>query len=588
MPPVLSRDRTRPRPLQGILGMRVLAASLPLTLGATMVSLGLPRLLGSRVDHLLSHGATPAWVLRSCALYLSLALLGALLSRLMRQLPMRLAPRISHRLRTRLFSHLLSLDESQIRRRRIGDLMSRLHGDVNATAEMVAMGGHSLLRATLTLGLAFWTLRGRSPALAGVVALLLPSLMLLGFLLLRSIRNRHAEVQEQLAHLSAWCQESFQGLRVIRGLGLEDTRLGRYRTLTEEFIRLNLRLARVEIPAWPLMHAGFMAGNVLLLWVGGRQVLEGALTLGTLVEFQQVLMVLQWPALSLSWTLTLVFRGRASLARLRELLAEPPQVPDDSPEEEYAPLPPAPIVFENVDIELEGHPVLHNLSFRIEPGEILGITGPTGAGKTQLLHVLLRSQDPSAGRVLLGGRDLRDLPLSRLHHHVRIAAQEPLLFSMTLAENLRLAKPDAEGAELARVLRLAAIDEEVLALPHGLDTPIGERGVNLSGGQRQRCAIARALLSNPDILLLDDALSAVDTATEARLLQHLLPALRGKTVLLVSHRAAALRRCDRVLVLREGRVAELGPPAELARAGGWFAELEERQRLQARLEAPDA
>jgi ATP-binding cassette subfamily B protein len=548
------------------------------------VALHLPRLLGRIVDFLLQTPADRAVLFRSCAVYLAFALLGAVLSKTMRQLPMRLGPRISHTLRTRLYAHLLSLDESQIRRRRVGDLMTRLHSDVNAVSEMISLGGHSLLRAGFTLGIAFWMMFQRSPPMAGVVALLLPLLMLIGFLLLRSIRERHTEVQEHLSHIGAWCQESFNGLRVIRGLGLEPLRTERFEQLNQQYIRMNLRLAKVEIPAWPLMHAGFMLGNVLLLWVGGRRVISGEISLGTLVEFQQVLMVLQWPALSLSWTLTLVFRGRASLLRLRDILAEAPEVADTAPATDEA-LPAAPLRFENVSLDLEGRRLLHDLNLVIPPGQILGITGPTGAGKTLLLQLVQRRHDPSAGRVCLGDSDLRDIPLSRLHAHLRSAAQEPVLFSMSLAENLRLAKPDATAEDLDRVIHLAALDSDLRDLPQGLDTLIGERGVNLSGGQRQRCAIARALLSRPQILLLDDSLSAVDTDTEARLLEALFPALRGSTVLLVSHRASALRRCDRVLVLREGRILESGTPDDLIRAQGWYADLDERQRLQARLEA---
>lgn len=574
----------RLRPLQGTLGVPVLAGSVLLTLGATLVALHLPRLLGRIVDFLLQTPADRAVLFRSCAVYLAFALLGAVLSKTMRQLPMRLGPRISHTLRTRLYAHLLSLDESQIRRRRVGDLMTRLHSDVNAVSEMISLGGHSLLRAGFTLGIAFWMMFQRSPPMAGVVALLLPLLMLIGFLLLRSIRERHTEVQEHLSHIGAWCQESFNGLRVIRGLGLEPLRTERFEQLNQQYIRMNLRLAKVEIPAWPLMHAGFMLGNVLLLWVGGRRVISGEISLGTLVEFQQVLMVLQWPALSLSWTLTLVFRGRASLLRLRDILAEAPEVADTAPATDEA-LPAAPLRFENVSLDLEGRRLLHDLNLVIPPGQILGITGPTGAGKTLLLQLVQRRHDPSAGRVCLGDSDLRDIPLSRLHAHLRSAAQEPVLFSMSLAENLRLAKPDATAEDLDRVIHLAALDSDLRDLPQGLDTLIGERGVNLSGGQRQRCAIARALLSRPQILLLDDSLSAVDTDTEARLLEALFPALRGSTVLLVSHRASALRRCDRVLVLREGRILESGTPDDLIRAQGWYADLDERQRLQARLEA---
>lgn len=575
------------RPIRETLSLPVLLGSIGLTLISTLLALWLPRLLGDMVDALVEEGLEPAVLLRQTAFYLAVALVGALFSKWMRQVPMRWGPRISHRLRGRLHRHLLDLDESQIRRRRVGELMSRLQSDVNAVADMLSLGGHSAIRAFFTLGIAFAFMFRRSAPLALVMSLLLPMMMLIGYGLLRSIRSRHLQVQEQLGALTTYCQESFGGLRVLRGLGLETLRLGRFRDLNTEYITRNLRLSRVEILTWPLIHTGFMLGNVLLLWAGGIRVIEGDISLGMLVEFQQYLMILQWPTLSIAWTLSLVLRGKASLTRLREVMEDLPQVTDaGSPRLDPSPGPSA-LRFENVFLSLEGTPVLRGVSADIPAGGMLGVTGPTGSGKTQLLNLLLRRQHPDAGRILLDGRDIADLPLETLYRVCRIAPQEPVLFSMTLEENLRLAAPEATEEELRRALYLSAMDRDLEQLPKGLDSAIGERGVTLSGGQRQRCAIARALLSDPPMLLLDDSLSAVDSATESMILDRLLPAVRGRTLVLVSHRYAALRHCDRVLVLRDGAVDQWGTPGELLSRPGYFAELAERQRLRARLEVEE-
>jgi len=569
----------------GPAGVGLLLISFILTLIATLFSLALPRYLGQIIDELLENGLPPRHILTMAGVYLGAALVGAVFSKAMRQVPMRLNPRIAHSLRTDLYAHLLRLDDDQVRRHRTGDLMSRLGSDVNAVAEMISLGGHSLLRAAFTLGFAFWIMFARSPSLARIMAVMLPLMILIGYLLLRSIRKRHLGVQEKLGELTTYCQESFQGIRVIKGMGIESLRADAFRGINSAFINRNMALNRVEVPAWPLMHAGFILGNAALLWIGGQQVIRGELSLGVLVEFQQYLMVLQWPTLSLAWTMSLILRGRASLSRLRDVTREQPSLADGEHTDPDADLSSGGIAFENVSLTLDGNPVLCDVNFSTAHGQLLGITGPTGAGKTMLLNLLLRRFDPGRGAVRISGRDVRALPAESLYQFIRIAPQEPVLFSMTLEENLRLAKPDATNAELNEVLRLSALESDLHELPDGLQTRIGERGVTLSGGQRQRCAIARALLGAPELMILDDSLSAVDTATEAVILRRILPFMRQRTGIVVSHRHATLRQCDQVLVLRHGRVEQFGAPADLETRPGYFAEQAERQRLRDELEA---
>jgi ATP-binding cassette subfamily B protein len=574
---------SRLRPVRETLNLPLAVGAVLLTLTATVLALWLPRLLGAMVDNLVSGDFTREVLLRDAAIYIGVALVGALFSKWMRQVPMRWGPQVAHHVRTRVHRHVMKLDEDQVHDLRVGEVMSRLQSDVNSVADMLALGGHCFVRATFTLGFSFTFMFSRSPELALVMSGLLPTIVVIGFVMIRSIRKRHLEVQEQLGILTTYCQESFYGLRILRGLGLDRLRTNTFRGLNQEFIRRSLALSRVEIFAWPLIMTAFVFGNVLLLWAGGRQVIRGEIELGMLVEFQQYLMILQWPTLSIAWALSLVLRGRASLGRLQEVMSVVPRIPEapeGAPEVE-----PGPVCFENVSLTLGGKEVLKDLSFETRPHELLGITGPTGSGKTLLMQLLLRRHDPDQGRVTLGGTDLRDLPLDSLYSYCRIAPQEPVMFSMSLRENLLMAQPDADEAAIQEALRISALDQDLVDLPEGLDSAIGERGVTLSGGQRQRSSIARALLGNPKALLLDDSLSAVDTTTESRILERLLPKARGRMVWLVSHRYAALRHCDRVIVLEEGRITELGPPAELVTQGGYFTELEQRQRLQAELEA---
>jgi len=573
----------RLNPLRETLSLPLAAGAVGLTLIATLLALWLPRLLGDLVDDLVNDTFSRDVLIRDVGLYAAVVLSGALFSRWMRMAPMRWMPFIAHHIRRRLHRHLIQLDENQIHDLRVGEVMSRLQSDVHSVSEMLALGGHCFTRATFTLGFSFYFMFTRSPDLALVMSGLLPTIVLIGFVMIRSIRKRHLRVQEQLGELTTYCQESFYGLRVLRGLGLDRIRTDAFRDLNQEFISRSLKLSRVEIFAWPLIMTAFVFGNVLLLWAGGRQVIRGEIELGMLVEFQQYLMILQWPTLSVAWALSLVLRGRASLERLQEVMSVVPRIPEapeDAPD-----LQPGSFRFENVSLSLGGQQVLKELTFEVKPDELIGITGPTGSGKTLLLQLLLRRHDPDAGRITLNGTDLRDIPLESLFSFCRIAPQEPVMFSMSLRDNLLMAKGDADENEIAEALRVSTLEQDLPDLPDGLEAAIGERGVTLSGGQRQRSSIARAVMGNPKALLLDDSLSAVDTTTESRILERLIPQVRGRMVWMVSHRYAALRHCDRVLVLEEGRITEMGPPKELLQRDGYFADLERRQRLQAELEA---
>ena len=571
-------------PLRAIGRTRLLFV-LMVTVVAVMLSLWVPSLVGDAVDSLTAGTLSGKKLWDTIWMLSAVVLAGTISSKIMRLLPMRIAPLISHNLRKQILEHLLHLDDAQMEKKRVGDLMTRINSDVPAISDMVALGGHSLLRALFSLGFAFTVMFRESRELAFVMLVLLPVLIMIGFLLLNGIRERYSDMQKQFSTISNFCQESFLGIRVIKGMGIEPQREARFHTLNQHYINLNLRVARIEIPAWPFMHFGFVFGSVLLLWIGGRLVIRDEITLGTLVEFQQYLMVLQWPTLSLSWTISLLMRGRASQARILEILRETPTLSDPELTEANSPSRGTNIVFDEVSLTLDGRTILNDIDLTIPEGSSIGITGPSGSGKSMLCHLLLRRFDPTQGRVLFGGLDLRNLPRREIQTRMRLAPQEPLLFSTTLADNLRFGDPDADDSRIRWALEVADLGDEVSEWPKGILTEIGERGITLSGGQRQRCGIARAILGNPEILLLDDCLAAVDTRTESHILQQLEPVMRNRTSIVVSHRFSALRGCDRILVLQDGRITEDGTPDALLSADGYFAELAERQRLQAQLEA---
>ncbi|MGQ9754198.1 MAG: ABC transporter ATP-binding protein [Thermaceae bacterium] len=512
-------------------------------------------------------------------LVVAAAAVGGVLNWGMRRLTVVASRRVEYDLRKALLHHLLRLDLSFYHKTRVGDLMNRLNTDLSAVREMVGPGITMGSRLTLMVALAFVSMFLVNARLALALSLLLPLILLAMAHLLRLVDQRYRESQEVFDRVSTLAQEAFSGIRVVKGYALEERILDQFQNLNRMYIQKSLALARVEGPMQALL--GFLMGFAFLivLWIGGGMVIRGELSLGALVQFNAYLAQLTWPILGLGWVLSIYQRGLTSARRLFELLDTRPRI--QSPENPKRIPFEGEIRFEGVSLTLEGRTLLKGLNLTILPGMTLGITGRTGAGKSLLLGLIPRLLDPTEGRVLLDGVDVRELPLDELRGAVGVVPQEPFLFSETIAENI------AFGLDLERVVeaaRLAGVHEEVLRFPKEYETLLGERGVTLSGGQRQRVALARALAKRPRILLLDDALSAVDTETEARILQGLRTVLGQQTTLLVSHRTTTLRHADWIIVLEDGEIVEEGTHESLVEAGGIYAELDRIQRLKEEVE----
>jgi ATP-binding cassette, subfamily B, multidrug efflux pump len=332
----------------------------------------------------------------------------------------------------------------------------------------------------------------------------------------------------------------------------------------------------------------FALSQILLLWIGGRQIVRGELTLGQFVQIQQNMVFLQWPMLALGWTTNLVQRGLASWKRIRLILDSTPDIRDGDQTDRSLAEARGDIEFLHVSLRRGERTLLRDLNLVIPEGQCLALTGPTGSGKTLLVSLIVRLLDASEGSVVLGGRDVRAYPLDVLRRGIGVAPQEPFLFSDTLANNLAFGLAEADAAEVIRAAEIARLRPDVDGFPQRFETLLGERGVTLSGGQRQRTAIGRALARRPRILILDDVFSAVDTQTEAAILDRLRPELRGRTSILISHRVSTLRTADRIIVLEAGRILQDGTHAELVQQPGYYRELDEVQRLAARLEETEA
>jgi ATP-binding cassette subfamily B multidrug efflux pump len=410
-----------------------------------------------------------------------------------------------------------------------------------------------------------------------------------------AIHRRFDRIQAQLAELSAIVQEALAGVRVIRAYRQEAFQARRFGDANREYMERNRRLIRLQGVFYPSLTFFLGLAALLVLWRGSRAVIEGRLTLGEFVAFNGYLTMLSWPMIAFGWVTNMLQRGMASWRRMLEVLEAVPAITDAHARWALADRPvEGAVEVRDLVFAYDGRPVLDHVSFRIAPGETVALVGPTGSGKSTLVHLLPRLYDPPPGTVFVDGVDVREWPLAALRRAIAIVPQEPFLFSDTIAENIAFGagaagRGEAAGADLAARVRWAAwvacLDRDVAEFPQGYDTAVGERGITLSGGQKQRTAIARALVADPRILVLDDAFSAVDTSTEAEILARLRDAVRGRTCLVVSHRISTVRRADQILVLVAGRIVERGTHEALVARGGVYADLYRKQLLEEELAA---
>jgi ATP-binding cassette subfamily B protein len=545
-----------------------------------------PRFLEQGIDALHRQEAFRQ-VQIAVALLLAVALVGGVARFGMRELLNSGSRRVETDLRDRLYQHLQRMSAEFYDRYPTGDVMARTTNDLLAV-RMVA--GPALMYLvdtsirTLLIAPAMVAISPRLTLLAFLPLMGLPVIMIsLGGL----VHRRSQAIQAHFSDLTSLVHENLSGVRVVRAYRQEAAETAQFRGLSEEYLRRNLSLARVQGLFFPLLTVMGGLSGVTVLYVGGRLIMSGQVTVGEFVAFGVYLAMLVWPMIALGWAVNLVQRGAASMARINQLLGEQPAI--TSPDSPLV-LPPAAggrrVEFDGVWFQYAGTQqrgwVLQDVSFRVEPGRSLAIVGPTGSGKSTLVDLIVRAHDPTRGVVRLDGVDTRRLELGTLRRAVGFVPQETFLFGETLRENVLLGSPD--DGRLEHVTEVSQLSEAMPSLPEGFDTMLGERGINLSGGQKQRTAIARALAQDPPVFVLDDALSAVDGQTEAKILAALRGALSGRTSIVVSHRLAAVRDADWILVLEEGRIVEQGVHPDLIARGGRYWELLRRQQLEEELE----
>ncbi len=544
---------------------------------------GVPLLIKQAIDSL-TTGASLGLVAAFAGAVVALSLIKGVFMYWMRVILVGVSRDIEYDMRNDLFAHLLQLDGGFFTRYRTGDVMARATNDLNAVRMMLGPAVMYLAETSLTLVLALsvmlvvdWQLTLWALAPAPLVSL---AVAFFG----RRIHDRFETIQKLFSDISSRVQESLAGIRVLRAYAQEEAEMQRFQELNRRFIGENLRLARLSGLFLPLLFFFIGLTFLIVLWAGGLRVLNGRITLGGFVMFNSYMGMLVWPMIAFGWVVNLVQRGRASLGRIRELLAEQPRI--------AAPAAPRPlpagtaaVELEAVSVSFDGRKVLDGVSLQIPPGSTVAIVGRTGSGKSTLVHLIPRLIDPTEGAVRLGGIDIREYDPAELRRRIAFVPQETFLFSATLAENIAFGAPEASREQIERAARMAGLEQDLESLPKGLDTEVGERGLTLSGGQKQRVAIARALLRDPGILILDDALSAVDTLTEDRILSNLRGYMGGRTTVLISHRVSTVREADCIFVLDDGRIVEQGSHAELLAMDSYYADLYQKQLLEEELES---
>jgi ATP-binding cassette, subfamily B, multidrug efflux pump len=564
-----------------------------------------PQVIGDAADDL-NQGVTRHKLLIYSGLLLAVAVSKGIFQFLTRWIVIGISRDIEFDLRNDLFARLEGLSYSYYQRHRTGDIMARATNDLNAVRMLL---GPAIMYSANTIiytagALAFMI--SISPKLTFYTFLPLPVASIVIQYFGRQIHDRFERIQAMFSDISARAQENFSGARLVRAYVQEEAEIRAFEKENKEYIRRSLKLVRLMGMLWPTLELMLGCAVVLVLWLGGREVLSGhmhvplvsnlggakpgitttlvlsgAMSVGDFVKFSTYMMQLTWPIIALGWVINIFQRGTASLIRINEIMQEPPEINDapDARDREIE----GEIEFRGLNFDYDGKPVLHGVNLRVPAGNSLAIVGPTGSGKTTLVSLIPRIYDAEPGTVLVDGRPIREYSMASLRRNIGFVPQETFLFSDRIRENIALGVDAATDREIHDAAEAANIAADIESFPEGYDTLVGERGITLSGGQKQRTAIARALIRNPKILILDDALSSVDTHTEDKILNHLREVMQGRTTIFISHRVSTVRNADRIAVLHGGRIVELGTHDELLALNGYYSDLYNKQLLEEEL-----
>ena len=506
-------------------------------------------------------------------------------------------------LRNDLFAHLERLSYSFYQRTRTGDIMARATNDLNAVRMLVGPGiMYTANTIVFTLGALVFML-SINPKLTLWAFLPLPVISIVIQYFGRLIHERFERIQAMFSDISARAQENFSGARLVRAYVQEEWEIESFERANEEYIDRSLKLVRLMGMLWPTLETMLGLAVIIVLFIGGREVIQHRISVGSFVAFNTYMVQLTWPIIALGWVINLFQRGTASMARIQSVLAEKPEITDADVPATGAPTGiTGDIEFRDLSFRYGNtlraaesgngasgmkhgdELVLKNVNLTVPAGTSLAIVGPTGSGKSTLVSLIPRIYDATEGSVLIDGRPVREYPLDVLRANIGFVPQETFLFSDSIRDNIAFGAQSATDEDVRRAAEAASIADDIAGFPEGYRTVVGERGITLSGGQKQRTAIARAIIRNPRILVLDDALASVDTQTEDRILNHLREIMQGRTTIFISHRVSTVRNADRIAVLHDGAIVEYGTHEELIERNGYYTELHNKQLLEEELE----
>ena len=519
-------------------------------------------------------------LLTNIALIVGAALISGIFTFSMRQTIINVSRHIEYDLKNSVYNHYQKLSLRFYKQNRVGDLMSRISEDVSRVRMYV---GPALMYSINTLTLFIIVISymvSVAPKLTLYTLLPLPILSFLIYRLSRAIHERSTLVQQMLSKLSTFSQESFSGINVIKSYAIEPNRTVEMASISKESRTKNMSLVQVQAWFFPMMILLIGISNVLVIFIGGNQYMNGQIELGVLAEFIIYVNMLTWPVATVGWVTSILQQAEASQKRINEFLGQEPDIQDGITANKK--ITSIDISFDKVNFIYDdtGIQALKDVSFKLPSGKTLAVMGPTGSGKTTLLQLLSKTYLPHSGKVSLGNSALQDYPQHDIREIMGVVPQQPFLFSDTIAHNIRFGKPDATEEEIEKAAKQASVHANIVGFKAGYETMLGERGITLSGGQKQRVSIARALIKNPKILLLDDCLSAVDTETEEAILNELKKNNKDTSTIIVCHRVSSAKNADYILVLKDGEIAQYGTHKELVNKAGYYKELYEEQRIE--------